>query len=63
MNIATVLFSLYCIESKIFFCQSLDSVFQQNLLSSEVILVEGCFLMEELDKVIRMYIANFMRQS
>lgn len=54
----SVLFSLYYKENPIFLRHSIDSVFRQTLLPSEVILVADGSLTEELDKVITEYMVK-----
>lgn len=51
----SVLLSLYYKENATFLCQSLDSIFNQTLLPSEVLLVKDGALTPELDKVVAYY--------
>ena len=55
MRLFSVLFSLYHKESALFLRQSLESVFGQTLLPSDVILVEDGLLTDELYAVVQIF--------
>ena len=55
MNNFSVLLTLYHKESPFYLCQSLDSIFNQSLLPTEVVLVEDGPLTNELYQVIAEY--------
>lgn len=61
INHFSVLLSLYYKESPAFLRQSLDSVFKQTLLPSEVILVKDGPLTSELDETINEYAMRYPR--
>lgn len=55
----SVLLSVYHKESPVYLCQSLDSIFNQTLLPSEVILVKDGTLTKHLDFIIEEYSKKF----
>lgn len=54
----SVLLSLYAKEHPKFLCESLDSIFAQNCLPNEIILVKDGFLTKDLDEIINFYSQN-----
>lgn len=59
MEMFSVLISVYFKESPVFLRQSLDSIFNQTLPPSQVVVVKDGPLTEELDKVIKEYITKY----
>ena len=55
----SVLLSVYHKESPVYLCQSLDSIFNQDLLPSEVILMKDGTLTKHLDFIIEEYSKKF----
>ncbi|MDD2954115.1 MAG: glycosyltransferase [Parabacteroides sp.] len=63
MQSFSVLLSLYHKESALFLCQSLESVFAQTLLPTEVILVEDGPLTDELYAVVKEFTDRYLEMK
>lgn len=59
MNEFSVLISIYCKESPLYFREALDSVFAQTLQPAEIVLVKDGPLTPELDAVIEEYSTRY----